>query len=63
MDRIDELEPARVTAVAGALLIAAVLVGFVVAAATGRWIPGDLVAAGAAAVLGLAALLYAWRLG
>jgi hypothetical protein len=63
LKRLEALDPARLAGVAAALVVALILGAWVVAAATAPWSRGQLAAAIAAAALGLAALLYPFRLG
>lgn len=63
LDRLGALDTARLVGVAAALLVALQVGAWIVAAATGPWSRGQLAAAVAAAALGLAALLYPFRLG
>ena len=63
LDRLAAIDAARLVAVSGALLVLLLEAAWVLAAVTGRWTTGELVAAIAAVLIASAALLYPFRLG
>ena len=63
LDRLAALDAARLVAVSGACLLIVLEAAWVYAALTGSWTQGQLVAALAAALIGVVGLLYPFRLG
>ena len=63
LGRLDEIEPGRVTATAGGLVLLLVLGGWLTGALRGSALGGQVAAAVAALLIGAGMLLYAFRLG
>ncbi len=63
LDRLASLDAARLVAVSGACLLIVLEAAWAYAAITGPWTTGQLVAALAAALIGVLGLLYPFRFG